>query len=34
VKFDIESWTVIDGTLTPKARKALDALREERVFDE
>ena len=34
VKFNIESWIVIDGKLTAKARKALGALREEGVFDE
>ena len=34
LKFDIESWTVMDGTCTPKARKVLEALRQEGVFDE
>lgn len=34
LKFDLESWTVMAGTLTPKARKALEALRAEGVFDE
>ncbi len=34
LKFDLESWTVMEGTLTSKARKALDGLRQEGVFDE
>lgn len=34
LKFNLESWTVMEGTLTSKARKALEALREEGVFDE
>ena len=34
LKFDLESWTVMEGKLTSKARKALEALREEGVFDE
>lgn len=33
LKFSLESWTVMEGTLTSKARKALEALREEGVFD-
>ena len=33
-KFDIESWTVMEGKLTPRARKALDALREEGILSE
>jgi hypothetical protein len=33
LKFDIESWTVMEGTLTSKARKVLDGLRQEGVFD-
>ena len=34
VKFNIESWVVIEGELSAKARKALHALRKEGVFDE
>jgi hypothetical protein len=34
LKFDLESWAVMEGTLTPKARKALDGLRQEGVFNE
>ena len=34
LKFSLESWTVMEGTLTPNARKALDALREEGAFNE
>jgi Domain of unknown function (DUF4160) len=34
LKFDLESWTVMEGKLTSKARKALDGLRQEGVFDE
>jgi hypothetical protein len=34
LKFNLESWTVMEGRLTPNARKALQALREEGVFDE
>ena len=34
LKFDLESWTVMEGTLTSRARKALDGLRQEGVFDE
>jgi hypothetical protein len=33
LKFDLESWSVMEGTLTPKARRALDDLRQEGVFD-
>ena len=32
LKFDLDSWTVMEGTLRPKARKALDGLRQEGVF--
>ena len=32
--FNLESWPVMEGRLTPKARKALEALREEGIFDE
>ena len=34
VKFDIAAWVVTEGKLTAKARRALEALREEGVFDE
>jgi hypothetical protein len=33
LKFDIESWKVMEGTLTPRASRALDGLRQEGVFD-
>ncbi|MBI3066755.1 MAG: DUF4160 domain-containing protein, partial [Deltaproteobacteria bacterium] len=29
LKFDVESWTVMEGNLTPKARRALEALRKD-----
>jgi len=29
LKFNIEDWTVMEGTMTPKARKALETLRKE-----
>jgi len=29
LKFDVESWTVMEGKMTRKARKALEALRRE-----
>jgi hypothetical protein len=32
VKFDIESWTVMEGKLTAKAKKALETLRREGVI--
>lgn len=34
LKFNLESWTVMEGKLTSKARRALAALRKEGVFDE
>ena len=34
VRFDIESWCVMDGSLTPRARQALETLRKEGAFDE
>ena len=34
LKFNIESWTVVQGKLSSKARKALQSLRNEGVFDE
>jgi len=32
LKFDIENWAVMEGKLTSKARKALEALRREGVL--
>lgn len=32
LKFDIESWTLMEGKMTPKARKALESLREEGIL--
>ena len=29
LKFNIETWTVMEGRMTPRARKALEALRKE-----
>jgi len=29
LKFDIESWQVMEGRVTPKARRALNVLRKE-----
>ena len=34
LKFDIESWRVMEGWLTPRARKALEVLCEEGMFNE
>lgn len=34
LKFDIESWTAMEGKLSSKARKALERLRNEGVFNE
>jgi len=34
LKFNIENWTVMEGRMTPKARKALESLRREGVFNE
>ena len=34
LKFDIESWTIMEGKMTAKARKAIEALREEGEFGE
>ena len=34
LKFNLESWTVMEGRLTPNARRALETLRQEGVFDE
>jgi hypothetical protein len=32
LKFDIANWSVMEGTLTPRAKKALAALRQEGVL--
>lgn len=32
LKFNIKDWTVMEGKLTPKSKKALESLREEGVF--
>jgi len=32
LKFDVENWSVMEGKLTAKARKALEALRQEGVI--
>jgi hypothetical protein len=32
LKFNIENWTVMEGKMTPKARKALEALRREGII--
>jgi len=34
LKFDIENWTVMEGKMTPKARRALESLRKEGMLDE
>lgn len=34
LKFDVRSWTVRQGKLTFRARRALESLREEGAFDE
>jgi hypothetical protein len=34
LKFNLESWTVMEGRRTPNARRALETLRQEGVFDE
>lgn len=34
LKFNIENWVVMEGTLTTKAKKALNVLQKEGVFDE
>ena len=34
LKFNIDEWVVMEGAMTPKARRALESLREEGVFDE
>ena len=32
VKFNVEEWKVMEGKLTSRSRRALDALRREKVF--
>jgi hypothetical protein len=32
LKFDIDSWTVMEGNMTPKAKRALEALRQEGIL--
>ena len=32
LKFDVENWSVMEGKLTAKARKALEALRREGII--
>ncbi len=32
LKFNIETWTVMEGKMTPKAKKALEALRKEGIL--
>jgi hypothetical protein len=34
LKFDIENWTVMEGELTSKARRALESLRKEGMLNE
>ena len=34
LKFDIENWKVLEGKLTVAARKALESLKKEGVFNE
>lgn len=34
LKFDLDAWSVMEGKLTSKARRALEALRDEGVFYE
>jgi hypothetical protein len=34
LKFDIDNWTVMEGKMTPKARRALESLRKEGMIDE
>jgi hypothetical protein len=34
LKFNIEDWAVMEGRLTPKARKALEKLKDEGAFNE
>ena len=31
-KFNIETWTVMEGQMTPKAKKALETLRKEGIL--
>lgn len=32
LKFDVDTWSVMEGKLTPKAKKALEMLRKEGVL--
>ena len=32
LKFNIETWTVMEGKMTPKAKKALETLRQEGIL--
>ena len=34
LKFDVENWRVMEGRLTANAKKALESLRKEGIFDE
>ena len=34
LKFNVDQWEIMEGRMTPKARKALEELREEGVFHE
>jgi hypothetical protein len=34
LKFDVDNWTIMEGTMTPKARRALESLRREGRFNE
>lgn len=34
LKFDIDAWQVMEGRLTPKAKRVLSRLKEEGAFDE
>ena len=34
LKFNVDNWTVMEGTMTPKARRALESLRREGMFNE
>jgi hypothetical protein len=34
LKFDVDNWTIMEGTMTAKARRALELLRREGRFNE
>jgi hypothetical protein len=34
LKFDVNNWTIMEGVMTPKARRALESLRREGIFNE